>query len=291
MIATTLALISVLNSKAAPQWDIALCARFYYPVSDRRKSVPRIYLMTLDGKRKREIGDDPRLGSVGLVEWKDRDNVVWIRQSGNRVELRQYTISTGKRKTLLSGRVRKGPNQGEILPADVQRFMDRYRPKASSVKASLDRLTGKPVVEFGGKSYPVVRPDLEWKAAWGFEGVGPIGLGFFPAEENWDLNLHGSFGRWKLLGSFQTMSAHEGILLLFRVDTVARKAYPVPADVVHVSTRPKRDLWVGASERDLGTWAETDVWTRSLSVGKISQGNAKRILTGRVFIYDVSLRP
>ncbi|MBN9503051.1 MAG: hypothetical protein BGO01_10895 [Armatimonadetes bacterium 55-13] len=263
---TALILATVARS---PVWDLAICARFYYPYKDKRKSEYRYYLMTLDGKQKREL---PLKGKAeGKISWRDHTHLQWREIQGDSTQTIEWDLTSGTRR---------------LLPTK------KTEPKASedSETVFLDLTDTGPALVTGRGMFRIKNPGAKWTFAGDLEGETEMDLDFFGGER-YELSNEGATRSWGVMTSTVPVDAHVSALLLFKINFTKKEAWLIPADLNQVSVRVNRDLWVGCGTRNLGSHSEPDVWTNTLTIGKISQGPPKVVLNGRQYIRTVSLRP
>lgn len=270
-----------------PVWDLAVCAQFYYPYGDKRKSHRRFYLMSLDGKRKLPIGGKPApVDGGGFIRWIDRSRLAWIEvagksyrvveknlRTGDEIVRARWPVPTGYRPFVedackLLG-VHDGENRGE--GCELVKKGDGYR------------------LIFGAKDFPIRNDAIRWTISGDLEGEDTFSLDQIgPDRGAFVLGVHGD---WTLAAIETPYTAHVAQLTLFRIDRKKQEAAILPADLEMISVRPTRDLWAGRSSRNLGSYTKYDVWASRLSVGHLTRGPSKVVMQGRMRFFDVSLRP
>jgi hypothetical protein len=309
LIALTVSITLLAVQKSPKPIDVAYIARYYEQGSKR--SYDRLYVCALDGSGRQLV---KIAKNVWDVRWVDRVHLSWIEgkfEGPMTLYVSQAPFATKTRvdsakniefdhSSLLEKGTRIRCNLDEKLKwlSGSKPYLVDRKPEAKSdvVLPENFRQANKKWfidVKSGNQqaSFLWTNPSISYTISFGGGG-----LDEYTPNPEYVFTLELIKGTESSIGwlvAHEGITAHEAVMLVFRLDWKKNQARLIPLNVVTGQIDPRREILVGCSERGLTTFKNMgmDLWTSKLTVANLKTCKWRYIVDGCVRVGPVTLRP
>lgn len=276
---------------SADRLQIATVTRFYYPPGDRRVSRFHVWLMSLDGRHRLRV--DQGRDATGLL-WLDRDHLAYADHERNGDSLWVLTLPTNRRRRIVTAHEILVSEYGIDIDGKSMRLSgirlipDRRPERSLRQDASIEKTSKSTFILWKGRRYSITNPGVRWRISMTADVDETIGLGdLFEPSEVRSTSIQGV----PILRFDFSVSAHDELEVLIKLDPGKKTARIVPIDADDVRFDPQRLRSIALSNRRLESYGGLGLWTSSLFVGKIPSLKYRRLRLPFGYTICATLRP